>query len=277
MNTFEKEFTAAAPKYGYLLRFFHDALQQKEVQWKHITIRNLTKVREQMESECAANSVVTYCAVIKAVLAQFADTDLIPCGDDYKKALKPKSTPSEQVALTEEEIAQIERYIPKSKTEREVKAQFLCEYYSLARASDIANFKRENIDIENGYITYTAVKTKKTAIVPLHKNFLKYFAERGDIHQRWVYNTTIKRIAQKCGICKSVRLFYRGQERTAPKYELIGSHTARRSAATNLAKRGTPIAIIAKMMSHGQDIKMTQRYIWVDEIKLDDQAAAFFR
>jgi len=273
---FEKEFAQANPRYSFLLNFFRDALGVKEVKWDMLTLRNLTKVREKMEESCAANTVCTYCAVIKAFLAQFTDTNLIPCGKDFKNALKAKKNPSEHITLNEEEMARIEAYEPKSKTEREIKAQFLCEYYSLARSSDIKNFTAENIDETRGVITYVAVKTKKSAIVPLHRNFMKYFRERGDEHNRWVYNTTIKRICRKVGITTPVKVFYRGKEQTLEKCELVGSHTARRSGATNLAKRGVPIPTIAKMMSHGQDIQMTQRYIWIDEVNLDEKGAAFF-
>lgn len=273
---FEKEWVEINPNYRFLLREFRDALGVSEISWDMLTIRNLTKIRDFMLNKHAANSVSTYCAILKSFLAQFIDTDLIPCGIDYKKAIKVKKTPSEQVTLNESEMALIEAYKPKSKTEREVKAQFMCEYYSLARSSDIQNFTSENIDQERGFITYVAIKTKKTAIVPLHRNFLRYFNERGATHNRWVYNTTIKRIAKRCGIDTPVKIFYRGKEQTQAKYELIGSHTARRSAATNLAKRGVPIPTIAKMMSHGQDIQMTQRYIWIDEIKLDKAGNEFF-
>lgn len=277
MMNFENEWVETNPKYGFLLEEFRNALDEKEVKWEMLTIRNLTKIRDYMLESHAANTVSTYCAVFKAFLAQFCDTDLLPCGSEYKNALKVKKTASEQIALNETEMALIEMYEPKTQAEKEIKAQFLCEYYSLARSCDINNFTEENIDEERGYITYVAIKTKKSAIVPLHRNFMKYFRSRGKERTRWFYNYTIKKICRKCGIDAPVKVFYRGEERVLPKYELVGSHTARRSAATNLAKRGVPIATIAKMMSHGQDVAMTQRYIWIDEIQLDDAGTAFFK
>lgn len=275
--SFEKEWVAINPKHVHLLRLFRDAIGVQEIKWEHITLRNLAKIREEMELNFAANSAATYCAILKAFLVQFTDTDLLPCGKDYKKALTVKKTPSEQVTLNEAEMALIEEYEPKTKGEREVKAQFMCEYYSLARSCDINNFTEANIDLDNGVITYVAQKTKKTAIVPLHRNFLRYFSERGGERTRWFYNHTIKKICRKCGITQPVRAFYRGKEQVMEKCELVGSHTARRSAATNLAKRGVPIATIAKMMSHGQNFQMTQRYIWIDEIDLGDKGNEFFK
>ena len=271
---FEKEFGQTAN--AHLLRYFHEALGADKIEWEMLTIRNLAKVRECMEKTCAANSVVTYCAIIKSFLAQYTDTGLLPCGKDYKTALRAKKEPSEQIALTEDEMALIENYAPKSKLEREVKARFLCEYYSLARSCDIDNMTSENIDEDKRIIKYVAIKTKKQAIVPLHRNFTRYMNERGDTPKQWSFNKTIKRICKKCGINKKVKIFNRGEERTVEKWELVGSHTARRSGATNLAMRGVPIPVIAKMMSHGQDVEMTQRYIWIDSVNLDEHQLDFF-
>lgn len=274
---FETEWLETYGNYDFLLREFREAIDVDEVTWKMLTIRNLTKMRDFMLTMHAANTVTTYCALLKAFLAQFVDSDLLPCGKDFKNALKVKKEPSEHITLNEAEMELIESYVPKTKTEKEVKAQFMCEYYSLARSSDIQRFSSENIDEDRGIITYVAQKTKKTAIVPLHRNFMKYFNERGNAHARWVYNATIKRIAKHCGIIAPVKIFYRGKEQTREKCELIGSHTARRSAATNLAKRGVPVPTIAKMMSHGQDFQMTQRYIWIDDINLDESGMRFFK
>lgn len=273
--SFEKEWVAINPKHVHLLRLFRDAIGVQEMKWEHITLRNLAKIRERMELDFAANSAATYCAILKAFLAQFADTDNIP--DGFRKALSVKKTPSEHVALNEAEMELIEKYEPKTDGERDVKAQFMCEYYSLARSSDINNFTDANIDTEKCVITYVAQKTKKSAVVPLHRNFLKYFNQRGSKRSRWFYNHTIKNICKKCGITQPVRAFYRGKEQVVEKWELVGSHTARRSAATNLAKRGVPVPTIAMMMSHGQDFQMTQRYIWIDEIKLDKKGKNFFK
>ena len=274
---FEQEFLAAYPKYDYLLERFRDALEEGEVEWGMMTKRNLVKIREHLEGIYAPNTVATFCAVLKAFLAQFTDTDLLPCGKDYKDSLRAKKVPSEQVTLNEDEMALIDNYIPKTDAEREIKSQFMCEYYTLARASDIERFTDENIDIERGIITYVAQKTKQTAIVPLHRNFLKYYRQRGRKRTQWFYNWTMKNIARKCGITQKVKVFYHGAEKVVPKCDLIASHTARRSGATNLAKRGVPIPTIAKMMSHGQNYQMTQRYIWMDDISLDEKGAAFFK
>lgn len=111
--------------------------------------------------------------------------------------------------------------------------------------------------------------------VPLHKNFIKYFKQRGKTLDRSVYNRIIKRICMNCGIDEEIKLFYHGKMQIRKKYELIGSHTARRSGATELAKRDVPIATISKLMNHTNTI-ITSRYIFADTRNLGEAAMNFF-
>lgn len=274
---FEKEWVEAYPKYNWLLKDFRTALGVGEMSFELCSVRNLTKIRDYMMTVKSANSVRTYCAVLKAFLAQFVDSDVLPCGERYKNALKVAKQPSEQIVLTEEEIHAIENYNPCSKGESDIKAQFLCEYYCMARMSDIMAMTEENIDFENGLIRYVSIKTKKKAVVPLHRNFLYYFQRRGKEHTRAFYNTAIKKICRKCGINQPVKAFYHGKEQTRPKYEMVGSHTARRSGATHLAAHGAPIVAIAQMMNHGTNIRQTQGYIYQTELNLSEETMSFFK
>lgn len=60
------------------------------------------------------------------------------------------------------------------------------------------------------------------------------------------------------------------------KYELVGSHTARRSGATELARRDVPIATISKLMNHTNTL-ITSRYIFADTRNLGEEAMSFFK
>ena len=271
--SFELEWLRTNPERSQILRFMREAIGVEEVNWQDITTLNLGKVRELICERVAGNSACTYLAVIKAFLASYIDENLFPCKNPHKE-LKAKRVPSEQVVLNAEEIALIEHYIPKTEKERWVKAQFLCEYYCLARSSDIQLLTTENI--QGDYITYVSQKTKIATAVPLHKNFIKYFQQRGQTLDRSVYNRIIKRICHNCGIVEEVKLFYHGKVQIRKKYELIGSHTARRSGATELAKRDVPIATISKLMNHTNTL-ITSRYIFADTRNLGEAAMSFFK
>lgn len=270
--SFEQEFERTNPGRIQILRFMREAIGVDEVAWQDLTTLNLAKVREFISEKVAGNSAVTYLAIIKAFLSRYTDENIIPCKNPAKE-LKAKRVPSEQVVLNADEIKRIEGYTPKTEQEKWVKAQFLCEYYCLARSSDIQQLTAENI--QGDFITYVSQKTKIATTVPLHKNFVKYFKQRGKTLDRASYNRIIKRICKNCGICEDVKLFYHGRMQVRPKYELIGSHTARRSGATELAKRDVPIATISKLMNHSNTL-ITSRYIFADTRNLGEAAMSFF-
>lgn len=270
--SFEQEFERRSPGRIQILRFMREAIGVREVHWEMLTTLNLSKVRELICEKVAANSAVTYLAVLKAFLVAYVDEGIVPCKNPHKE-LKAKRVPSEQVVLNADEISRIENYKPKSEKERWVKAQFLCEYYCLARSSDIQRLTPENI--QGDFITYVSQKTKIATTVPMHKNFPKYFKQRGKTLDRASFNRIIKRICMKCEIDDEVKLFYHGKEQLRKKYELVGSHTARRSGATELARRGVPISTISKMMSHTNEI-ITSRYIFADTLNPGEEAMSFF-
>ena len=270
--SFEQEWTRRNPGRVQVLRYMREAIGVNEVEWEMITTLNLTKVREYICEKMAGNSACTYLAILKAFLASYLDENLFPCKNPHKE-LKAKRVPSEQVVLTADEISRIERYKPKTEKEKWVKAQFLCEYYCLARSSDIQQLTPENI--QGDFITYVSQKTMVATTVPMHKNFPKYFKQRGKTLDRASFNRIIKRICKNCGIDDEVKLFYHGKTQVRKKYELVGSHTARRSGATELARRGVPIATISKMMNHTNEI-ITSRYIFADTYNPGTAAMSFF-
>lgn len=270
--SFEQEWTRRNPGRVQVLRYMREAIGVEEIEWGMMTTLNLRKIRDYICERVAGNSACTYLAIIKAFLAPYIDENLFPCKNPHKE-LKTKRVPSEQVVLNADEMALIEAYEPRTEKERWVKAQFLCEYYCLARASDIRQLTAENI--QGDFITYVSQKTRVATTVPLHKNFIKYFKQRGGTLDLSVYNRIIKRICKNCGIDDDIKLFYHGKVQIRKKYELIGSHTARRSGATELAKRDVPIATISKLMNHTNTL-ITSRYIFADTRNLGEAAMSFF-
>ena len=272
--SFEQEFERACPGNIYLIRYMREAIGVKNVEWEHLTTLNLSKVREHICSIVNGNSACTYLAIIKAFLSRYADEGIVPCKNP-KKELKAKKMPSQNVYLTEEEIDRIEKYEPKTFCEQDVKAAFLIECYLGARRSDVENLTDENI--VDGRIVYVSKKTHTECSVPIHKKLLKYLQYKQVAKRaRSVTNRTIQRICKEVGITQEVKLFHHGKLVKRPKYEFVGSHTARRSFCSNLAKRGVDIYTIAALAGHRQNIIMTQRYVVTDMDNISDEAMKFF-
>lgn len=269
---FETEFTKRHPERAHLIKFMREAIGKDEVEWSDLTKVNLLNVCDHFKNNMAANSARTYFATLCGFLNLYSEEGLVPCNRP-NDVLKVKKDPTENVVLSEDEIALIEAYNPKTEAEKHIKAQFLCEYYSLARQSDVLAMTDDNI--RDGYISYISKKTHVLTKVPLHRNFITYLHQKGKAYHRASYDRVIKNICKEVGINKQIKLMYRGKEMTEPKYKFIASHTARRSAATTLAKRNVPITTISKLMGH-KSIVQTYTYIITDIEDLDQSVMSFF-
>ena len=146
---------------------------------------------------------------------------------------------------------------------------FCC--FSSLRYSDAANLKRANISGES--LTITTIKTADTITIELNKYaraILERYADAdfGEYalppmtNQRM--NIYLKDLCELCEINKPItNTYYSGNERideTRPKYELIGTHTGRRTFICNALMLGIPAEIVMKWTGHA-DYKSMKPYI----------------
>lgn len=240
--------------------------------WEDLTKPNLVDYKEHLIGIMSRNAASNYLHRLMAIMAVFEDN--IPV-KDFRQVMTMRREPSQHVALSEEEVGLIHRYTPRSTVEADIKRAFMLECLCGARSCDIARISPDNI--HDGWLTYVSQKTKTETSVPVHKHLMEYLLM--PVHKaqyfRSVMNTTIKRICRNCGINEQVHLFTHGKWVTKPKYELVGSHTARRSFATQLALRNVPVPTISRLMGHA-DVKMTSKYICVSNRNIGSEAMAFF-
>lgn len=145
-----------------------------------------------------------------------------------------------------------------------------CCFTSL-RFSDASNLKRANISGDS--LTITTIKTADTLTIELNK-YARAVLERyadADLggyalphitNQRM--NMYLKDLCELCEINRPItHTYYRGSERvdeTLPKYELIGTHTGRRTFICNALMLGIPAEIVMKWTGHA-DYKSMKPYI----------------
>lgn len=145
-----------------------------------------------------------------------------------------------------------------------------CCFTSL-RYSDANNLRRSNITGES--LTITTVKTADTITIELNKYAravlqryadadLGVFALPRITNQRM--NIYLKDLCELCEINKPItHTYYRGAQRydeTLPKYELIGTHTGRRTFICNALMLGIPAEIVMKWTGHA-DYKSMKPYV----------------
>ncbi len=241
-------------------------------EWDDLTKPNVSEYKDYLLNAVARNSAVTYLHQLSGVMNIYED--VLPSAN-YRSVMQVRNEPSQHVALSEEEVERIHRYMPRSKVEADIKRAFMLECLCGARSCDIASLSESNI--HDGWLTYISQKTKTETSVPVHRYLREYLAmpTSKPKYQRAVVCETIKRICRRCGIDGIVKIFTKGQWVTKAKWSLVGSHTARRSFATQLALRGVPVPTISKLMGHS-NTKMTSRYICIENKDIGDTALAFF-
>lgn len=164
---------------------------------------------------------------------------------------------SESVYLDEQELETLYNYdFSKNPRLDRVRDLFLVGAWTGLRFSDFTRIKKENI--KNDSIEIEQQKTGKRVIVPLHPVVLeiwdKYNGTLPPIITNQKFNEYIKEVCKYAEInTPEHKSITRGGVRTSTKYEkweLISSHTARRSFATNLFLSGFPTLSIMQITGH---------------------------
>lgn len=110
------------------------------------------------------------------------------------------------------------------------------------RVSDFMQLKETNIDKE--VISITTQKTKTSVLIPMHPQIKSILEKRKGLLPRTIsdqkFNVYVKEVCEKVGITEMVegskmnKKTARKETGVFPKYQLISSHTCRRSFASNL-------------------------------------------
>lgn len=140
------------------------------------------------------------------------------------------------------------------------------------RFSDLSLLSSDNIDNVESVITIKTVKTGRTVVIPLHaivrQILQKYDNELPRVPSNQKFNDYIKEIAKKAEINEPI-LLQRTKgtltyAETKPCLDLVTSHTARRSFATNAYLAGLPPISIMKITGHKTESSF-MKYIKISE------------
>lgn len=245
-------------------------------EWDDITRTALYDLRDHLGESVSAGSAKTILAYFKSLLNRYSDELTLP--GDWAKILSAKGDASRGTYLTIEELRAFESVPSHLRKERLVQVESLIEAYTGARVSDVMTFSEENF--KDGYLTYTSIKTKVTATVPISEKTRGWIAyaqsHRDDEPTLPARNIIIRRIAKKAGITAPVKTRRGGVESVKPKYEVLSSHCFRRSCATNMANAGASLTDIRFTMGHTNE-SMSSRYIVASRPALSQEAMTYFK
>jgi len=170
----------------------------------------------------------------------------------------------DNVYLSEEELTRLYALdLRKAPRLDRVRDLFLIGCYTGLRFSDFSKLRAENITHEGTILTVKTQKTGGKVSIPLNANGLailkKYDHDGGPgilpkaiTNQRM--NLYVKELCQRANILELVEVSrtkggFR-DTRTLEKWELVTTHTARRSFATNAFLAGVPTISIMKITGH---------------------------
>lgn len=141
-------------------------------------------------------------------------------------------------------------------------------YLTCARFSDYSRLTEDNIGTD-GKIRFSQQKTSRQVVLPCSPRVREILARNEGkapelSHQK--FNQYIKELCRDCGIVDKVEtVSIKGTKRiheVVEKWELVSSHTFRRSAATNLYLQGVPLRSIMQLTGHSS-IAMLEKYLKV--------------
>ena len=185
----------------------------------------------------------------------------------FKRAKTPHGE-TDAICLTEAEMEKIWGFQSDLLIERQSRDLAWLGYLTCARFSDYSRLSEANIG-SDGKIRFTQQKTSKSVVLPCSPRVREILARNGGkapqiAHQ--TFNRVIKDVCCALEIADLVEIVkIEGRDRvrmTFCKYELVSSHTFRRSAATNLYLKGVPLVSIMKLTGHSS-IAVLERYLKV--------------
>lgn len=202
------------------------------------------------------------------VFMRYAYENQFTTNDDYKKRdFRVYQENTETVYLTDKELDAVCR-LELPDNQAQIRDAFLISCYTALRYSDISRLEQKHINLPNNTITIITQKTNTSVVIPIHKVVREILHRYGGkpprIQCNQVVNRKIKEICQRAGITEQIMVSEtRGgirQEETYEKWQLVTSHTARRSFASNAYKRGIPTLSIMQITGHKTESSF-MRYI----------------
>ena len=193
--------------------------------------------------------------------------------ENLNKGKRLKEYETHFIYITKDELKKLYNHDFASETLTKVRDLFIFGCATGLRESDYSNVKPENI--KDGKLYITTKKTADPLVIPLNsysRSILEKYNFNLPMFQQQKFNGYLKEVGKVAGIDTPEQIVTHRKaqriEETVPKYQLMTSHTARRTFITQSITRGIPLPAIRKMTGH-KDLKSFQKYIKLTDKDLD--------
>ena len=192
-----------------------------------------------------------------------------------RKKFRVITEETDKIYLSEKELLDIyELDLSKNKRLDNVRDLFIIGSFTALRFGDMEKLSGENFVFSDriNYLKITTQKTDTNVIIPLKDNVLAIYNKREGKLPRCVTNQKmneyLKEIGKLAGLTETLKVSTtKGGLRfdeSFEKWQLITTHTARRSAATNMYLAGIPSISIMKITGHHTE-KAFLKYIRISQ------------
>jgi len=212
------------------------------------------------EKNLAVNTIGKKIQTLKIFLNAAKEENKNPYEAYKSRRFEALTEEAETIYLNEEELNQIFEYdFSKTPSLDRVRDLFLVGCWTGNRFSDLDQVTPENITDELIHVKQN--KTGKKVLIPLHPVVTaileKYNGRLPEPITNQKFNAALKDVARLAKIKDLVhKSITKGGIRTSKqyeKYQLVTTHTARRSFATNLYKSGFPTLSIMAITGHATE------------------------
>lgn len=219
------------------------------------------------------NTIGTLIKNIKVFMGEAVDRKLTANLQFRNKRFKTVEENSETIYLTANEIERIYSLdLSNNEKLERVRDLFIIACHTGLRFSDLITVRSENISKEGKVLKISTIKTGETVIIPLKghvKSILaKYSGTPPLAYSNQKMNDYLKELGQLAELdddtlITSTKGGLRNTE-NFKKWQLVTTHTARRSFATNAYLHGVPTISIMKITGHRTE-KSFMKYIKISQ------------
>jgi integrase len=229
----------------------------KELDFEDITIDFYSDFTAYMQTlNLSINTIGHKIQTLKIWLNEATDKGINQNKQYKNQRFKVTSEHTDSVYLTVEELEQLYNTDCQSERLERVRDMFLIGAFTGLRFSDFTDITRDNIKGSTLYVEQH--KTMGRVAIPLHRIVTDIWNKYGERLPKPIsnqkFNTYLKEVCKLAGLDSSEQKnMTKGglrHKQIFKKYELITSHTARRSFATNLYLSGFPAISIMQITGH---------------------------
>jgi len=219
-----------------------------------------------LKKKLTNNTVGTYIKNLKLFMKWTFDQDLHKNQDFRKFKVFKKDT--FQVSLDDKEMAQIINLDLSNKPHLDkARDLFILQCNLGLRYSDLKRLNESHFNLEEGFVEIISQKTHSYQVIPLSElaiQIIKKYNSNPQFISDQKQNKHIKEICKLSGINNLVtdykEIGNKLIEELKPKYELITTHTARRTFITKLKMMGLPDDLIKLSTGHKTSTELNKYF-----------------